>query len=1120
MQLFTLTLSQKLEYAVESDDKEYAEYYLNLGFNPNAVNSEGKPLIIKAAEEGKNDIVRLFLKYQANPDCSFRGTHLIHILAQREEYALVKEILTEYNGSSKVFDAQGRTILELIYDQDFDAFLPFINEGIVDPNLKNKRGDTILHHILTSPKVYETGIQGILALVEQDVDLNMRSGSTGETPLRMAYLKFGAVGAINLMINGADPNEVGDRRLGAASLIFVSAWELRHSPVEAMGGINPALFWATALRYGAKAAEDEPIEKKRMIYGAVRDLNYHLFAELYEVPSDRTIVSDLKLPSAEGITGILDQDNKHVESLRLRFHERTSLDERRVAITNARQVRIEIEKIRILEKFRVELLKTMDDAGWGTFAEAYQKRDTHLWMALLERGVKPPVGIAIDEVIYEVLDDSKLQADQPRRKQILLGMQAAGWELARVAYQRGFREDLFMLLENGAKPPKTAFNQEVLFRFVATDVERRTKIVHKMIKNGWDIIAFSKDVIKRKDFPLVHFVIQMGAVIKEGVDWQTLRKNRPYKELVLPGLGHLLPTDLGSRCTETTYVVRLLDRIRDYNAAHNEGKVNPLEVMLFIHSEVGIRRLLRQTAFEEFSAMLTDVARKYPYIDVEWFWSKVLEIPPSHYANFANVKAGADHLPKLPYTVPMDYILRCYDQINFKNNKGPRYLGGVKYREGRTVLSHAQIRGGIAYIIRRIRYNLVDPGVPGDPVKRREVYDAHQKRLEVVAFYLQFKWDKDGNPIEDSNGEYILEDPRSTEPLDEHKARVLIDHGIAGTHCAARWKDIFYQCRCRLSNEAQVNLSFVDQLRALWGNERSFVLQEIVGSGGESGGAYENALYHLRNRGVPGDRPDVLIRWAQYGRPHQGGALIQDFDGRYHLERMLRVFKEHMEQDNQAGNDFRELMHAWMGDSLAQVAQLSCENSTSLKHLRRLAREKGVEDKRLPYPQIEAFMRPYKDDYEAQKFLPATITEFFQRLNMDSFLKPFSGIIQLPGSDVMDGVFNARIAVMRKTLLDLTKIFLRDGEREEYVRLKWEMEEAKARLLPLEQELQLSLAKVPEEETEYDRLKEEVVYKSKDSEEVARFEVLVKKHAPDGYKTVKQEVEDAIQAFGAFFYSS
>jgi len=1069
MQFFGFTLEKKFEHAVESGNDDYVKFYLNMGFNPNAVNAQDKPLILVAAEEGKFDVVRTLLKYHANPDAAFERTPLIHVLAQNGQYALVKEVLTDYQGRSDLLDVQGRTILQVIYDQDYHEFLPFINEGVVHPNLKNGQGDTILHHILNTidPKVNDFGIDGITALTEHGVDLNLRSGSTGQTPLWMAYQKFGATGAISLMGYGADPNLQGDDALpGTMSNIFHVAWDLKDVPKDALG-IDPTLFWVKALQQGVHPEGMEHL--KDVVYIAVQGLDRAILQEFYDVPNG-------------------------------------------------------VDRVAFLEECRIRLLKTMDDAGWGTFARAYQSHNAALWIALLEQGVQSGQGheINADVIMGGVFDNPGLQADQERRERrerILLKMQSAGWDMACIAYQKALDPELLLLLENGARPSERGLNQSAIFRKVVAQAGRRQQIVSQMIKMGWNFQAFCDDVVAKKEYPLVRFALEMGREVPT-INWQTVRDNANCRQGLFPGLDQLIPANnyfgniigLGQFNTERSFLDQLFINIREHNDTH-EDKVNPLEILLFIHSEAGIKRLMRESTFKDFSMLLTEVVERYPRLNIQWFWKDLFEVPQSHYDNYASVKGGADQLPDLPYTVPIDFVLRCFDRINFDDPSRDHYKGGKVYKEEGHTLTRDQIRRGVAYTIQRIRFNLPDPGVPHDAVERRAVYDEHQKRLEVVAYYLQFKWDEKGRPIPDPSrpGEFLKDDP--SEPLDQHKAEVLIDLGIAGTHCAARWKDIFYQCRCRLSGEEERNMPFVEQLRSFWGNERAFILQQIVGNMGESGGAYENALYHLRDRGVPGDRPNRLIGWARYSNQGDRAELLRDFDGRYNIDRLFEVFHAEAFRGDGETSDFMQLMLYWMDDNLAQVAVLPCKGGKNLSQMRAQARVRQLENRRLSYDAVEAFMREFSDDFAIQRRSFSTMGAFLGQLERDPLLKPLWNSVQLPLAEVLDRDLGAPLEEAERAYQGFLRKCLDPSQHQAFDRSFALRNEKRKALEKADLALPQQLEGHP---ADFRRLKELLEAPSLEPSEESELDQIVRKHSLQEYIAVYKASQEAILAYGGW----
>jgi hypothetical protein len=966
MQFFGFTLSQEFERAVVAGDGQSVEFLVQLGVNPNTLIAEEKPLVILAAEEDKFDIVKILLRCGADPNAAFERTPLIHILAQKGQYQLVRDALTLYEGDSALLDARGRTILEVLYDQEYDAFLTFINEGVVHPNLKNAQGDTILHHILLSggvnPKAEDHGIEGIVALSEKDVDLNVRSGSTGKTPLWMAYQKFGVQGALAFMNYGADPNAIGDERDPQYSRVFESAWDLRYISPGMMDHVDPRLFWIAALKQGANANGMEASAEG--VYERVRDLDVMTLNALYTVP-----------------------DN--------------------------------VDRRAFLEGCRLKLLKTMDDAGWGTFSKAYQDGAELLWVGLLELGVRPPPGIDCDAIMRRVLENGVLQGDLERRRKILLTMQENGWEVVRIAYERNRNDDLFMLLENGAVPPRDGTHVLDIFRRVVLQVDRRTAIVKKMIDKGWNFQTFCDEVVRRNEYPHIRFALEMGREVPT-VNWRSVLGIEHCRKTLLPGLDHLVPTGYGYG-SEQAFLDQLMRNINEHNAK-NVDKVNPLEILLFIHSQEGIERVMRTSSFEGFSDLLTDVVLRYPRINVEWFWNDLFEIPPSHYANFATVRGGADELPELPYKVSIETLYDFFDRINFNHPDQPHYKDRNARMDNGCERSPSALKTGMGSIIRRTKHNLPDAVAPHDALARRAYYDDHQKHLETVAYYLQLKWDEKGRPIPDPQhpGQFLMEDPHSTEPLNGIKASVLIDLGRTGQACSGRWKEIFYQCRCRLSGETEKNLTFVEQIRTLWGNHRAILMERLHH---QETHTRDNVMYHLKEaRGIPGDRPVNLDNYGDYRNRGDGPRVIQAFDALgYNPRDVIRMFHEHMLQNNQDGGDFRELMLSWMQDNLAQAAVLPCGDGKNLSQMRAFFRVRGMEKQRLPYTEVEQLMREYDKEFVLAKRHFPSVASFLSQLQGDPLLKPLWNILTLPDSDGVSRDLAAPLEEAEKNYQDLLR---------------------------------------------------------------------------------------------------
>ena len=670
-------------------------------------------------------------------------------------------------------------------------------------------------------------------------------------------------------------------------------------------------------------------------------------------------------------------------------------------------------------------------------------------------------------------------------------MQIAGWDVVRVSCRfQNIDAITFMLLKNEAKPSHS-IDQLSLIKKVVGSIHSR-EIIPIMMKNRWELKRFCDDAVRLKDYFAVHFMIEMGMEIPK-VDWQTARDSAEYRQLITP-IPYMIPSYRGL-VTEKGFLEQLFQNIDKHNGASKE-KINPLEILLFMHSQKGIRQLIATSSFETFSALLTDVVTKYPHINVEWFWKDLFTIPETHFQNYTTIKGGKDALPKIPYPLKIDLLLPLFDRINFTDPKKPHYKDENARRDHQVVYSPASIRDGVETIIRKIKYKLPD-AIANDAPDIGVYYKDQEKHLLAVAYYLQLQLDAKGNPIPDPKmrGEFLREALDLKAPLHWVKANVLIDLGRTGKMCSGRWKEIMYQCRCRLSGEREQNLSFVDQMRTSWADRRYVMFSGMT----VDTHTHDNLMYHLKEaRGIRGDKPARLDPYGQYNTLGSKREAVAAFDRLgYQPHVLIDILGEQ-------GVDFQELMGDWMRDNLAQVANLACASDLGLRSLRTLARVKGYSDQYLPYSEVVEFFRGYDKGYELG--LQSYDTEaFFKRMTQDMRLKPLASIFELPDISVMAEAFQDLIRAKEEQIDAIWKVFLTDTQQKRYDELKQLKAQVETKWEMAQDVLESSL-KEEKRLLEYQDVMTRVEGYSPTLQDQEALEELIEQYAPENFKGLQERL--------------
>jgi ankyrin repeat protein len=129
------------ELSVVGNNCSVVEYFLQLGQNPNLERGGGTPLM-SAAANGNIELLRLLLKYGANPDSpgDGKGTALMSATGHTEIF----KILVDHGANIHSRDNYGRTVLIWAALHGTVEVVAILCKMGADPQAKDKGGNTAL----------------------------------------------------------------------------------------------------------------------------------------------------------------------------------------------------------------------------------------------------------------------------------------------------------------------------------------------------------------------------------------------------------------------------------------------------------------------------------------------------------------------------------------------------------------------------------------------------------------------------------------------------------------------------------------------------------------------------------------------------------------------------------------------------------------------------------------------------------------------------------------------------------------------------------------------------------------------------------------------------------------
>jgi len=514
------------------------------------------------------------------------------------------------------------------------------------------------------------------------------------------------------------------------------------------------------------------------------------------------------------------------------------------------------------------------------------------------------------------------------------------------------------------------------------------------------------------------------------------------------------------------------------------GPDNSLARAAFNHDAQIIDRLAKSQSFQEFCADYVTLKTEYPHVQTEWIWNALFKIPSNHFRDFKDVGGADEVVGPPPSQVSLTTMIDLFNRINFSNPQGTHYITEDQRKETLdkvvNIRSVAYLREGLVNIREKMTGSRQDEtGADAEELRNHKLY------LEWVIYYLG------------------LDEPaHSVEPLDRVKAQVLIDMGKAGKVCSGRWKELFYECRCRLSKEEIKELSFEEQVMVHLGALRSMIIYRIVhGHAHGCTHARDNLVFHLKDvRGLPGDKPAAVF-------DHEGIAFRtpqsarEAFDAHYTPSSEIAHISEQVKAKGQKASDFNNLVLDYMNVQFAEQLQMD--------PLTRMRDALGAQRMRMTYDAVEAFFRGYDANYVVNRE-QMNLAEFFNRLTTDPLFAPFGEIFEWPGVEAVSFACSEGISDKRRQLDDLIKLFVDPGE---YDRLKQDKEVAAGAFNEAQKQFEAQL-KQQERFSRYEALRPSIERGSASTEEQREFAALITQYAPWNYVQLRTQADQTLIAFG------
>ena len=471
------------------------------------------------------------------------------------------------------------------------------------------------------------------------------------------------------------------------------------------------------------------------------------------------------------------------------------------------------------------------------------------------------------------------------------------------------------LLQRGIAPPKGAENHLEVLRVVCNNPSwfQQRHVLERLIAAGWDVNARAPNgetllylATIYQNWTLFRKLVELGAspdtrAGKEDllVSYKQLHDNPKFWEDCI-GCANFYKKEIRGldnkiiRWLSPDSTTALICSILTFCKKNN---TNPLALIFFFGDAYLIQKLSTLLPFKDFCDALAQMKHQYPHLQIDWILNALFEVAPEHYSRFKEVEPGLDDLPPLEESVDLAQLEELFSEVNFSNPGLPFYKGSYHRTFDGKVYSVDELTSGIGKIVGTITQRIPNVAAPSllDAPKTFEAYYTKLERyLSHVILHLQ-----------DKNVDQAT------------KNSVLIDLAYAGQQCTEKWKEVFYQAYCRLSENRENIFTLDEEVMKTLGENRSDIVTHLATENTHIDiiyelHAYRAILFALQNaRAIPGEKQ---LEADKFVEPDTKVAL-ESFDKIYRPHHLIA----HLVDRQCASSDFRLKLQDWFPDNLAPL---------------------------------------------------------------------------------------------------------------------------------------------------------------------------------------------------------
>lgn len=446
------------------------------------------------------------------------------------------------------------------------------------------------------------------------------------------------------------------------------------------------------------------------------------------------------------------------------------------------------------------------------------------------------------------------------------------------------RKDFPMVLEllrRGASPPKKELPEYEVLKYV---YGHSKDLIPRMIQSGWNVNAEDQEgncllslSAKKRDWAFARKMVEYGAYFV-----------RPDKSRLIAFSDHQSDREFYRDFLEDESLYPMM--LSPYNLLRGETylkwvmpslvarcrreKLNPLEKVFFMGSDVALQHLARHLTYSEFLHHLVALRHKCDKrIYTDWVINALYELSPRHYREFEYQVDQSELIDHPEQHVFLNTIPDAFKKLGTLSEK-ERTFEGVTYTQ-------EDLLQLLNNFVKAIIHKSEVAGLPKDKSERNQLYKKMEVFLRQIAYYLL----QEG-------------------PSDEMKKKALLDLAYSG-HCARDWHVVLYQVYCFLADENYQILTFADRVMIELGEFRLKLLKTMYKGNRDR---YNFALAHLAYaRKIPTEPPDPEdvpeldlnpldeeIAFDQAYRPHMmvGAILGKRKEDQYFREYMIDYFRD------------------------------------------------------------------------------------------------------------------------------------------------------------------------------------------------------------------------------------